>query len=358
MKIQTKIGVALVAATSLVATFTGIATAGAAQTTITIYEATGYAADEIKAFNTKMGYTAVKDYTDSTGPLLAKVAAEANNPQWNMLWVDGAEAFAALDKNHALSPYTPKGDFNTLGKSLFPADHSYVPLGATMMGVALYNAANVPTPPTTYTDLLKPAFKGKLGMNNPAVSGPTFPFLAGMFSQIGAKNSKSAAGLTANIAAGESFLKSVKTTNGMVVNDRNGPTTHAFEIGDINVALIQSSAAYNELNKLAKTPIPGVTPKIAFLSKPALVSNVIAVGAGGDATKRQLAKKFIDFILSPAGQAIATNSSDSDSFFWPLTTYATPKPFLAPLPDYYVADPYAWGPQQPAIDDWFLQNIK
>jgi iron(III) transport system substrate-binding protein len=328
------------------------------QTAVTIYEATGYAGDEIKAFNAKMGYTAVKDYTDSTGPLLAKVAAEANNPQWNLLWVDGAEAFAALDKKKALDAYTPKGDFNTLGKSLFPADHSYVPLGATMMGVALYNADKVSTPPTTYTDLLNPTYKGKIGMNNPAISGPTFPFLAGMFSQVGGGNSKSATGLASNISAGEKFLKSVKTTNGILVNDRNGPTTHAFEIGDINIALIQSSAAYNEINKLAKTPISGVTPKIAFLKKPALVTNVVAVGSGGTPSQRQLAKKFIDFVLSPAGQAIATNSSDSDSFFWPLTTYATPKPFLAPLPDYFVANPYAWGPQQPAIDDWFLQNIK
>jgi len=349
---------ALAAAASLIVTPSIALAAAPAQTTITIYEATGYAADEIAAFNKTMGYTAIKDYTDSTGPLLAKVAAETNNPQWNLLWVDGAEAFAALDKNHALVPYTPKGDFNDLGKSLFPADHSFIPLGATVMGVALYNANNVKTPPATYKDLLNPAFKGKIGMNNPAVSGPTFPFIAGMFDQIGGKSTKTATGVAANIAAGESFLKSLKTTNGILVNDRNGPTTHAFEIGNIDIALIQSSAALNEINKLAKTPIPGVTPKIAFLTKPNLVTNVIGIGTAGTATQHRLAKKFVDFVLSKAGQAVATASSDSDSFFWPVTTYASPKSFVPALPDYHLADPYAWGPQQPAVDDWFLQNIK
>ena len=359
MILNSKAGVAVIAAASLLFSVTGIAVAGATtKTTITIYEATGYAADEIKAFNTQMGYTAVKDYTDSTGPLLAKVAAETNNPQWNLLWVDGAEAFAFLDKKKQLDPYTPKGDFNDLGKSLFPVDHGYVPLGASVMGVALYNAETVKNVPTTYTDLLKPEFKGKIGMNNPAVSGPTFPFIAGMFDQIGGKNSKTAAGVAANITAGEAFLKQLKTTNGIVVNDRNGPTTHAFEIGNISIALIQSTAALNEINKLAKTPIPGVTPKIAFLTKPNLVTNVIGIGASGSSSQRQLAKKFVDFILSPTGQTIATNSSDSDSFFWPITTYAKPKSFVPELPDYHLANPYAWGPQQPAVDDWFLQNIK
>lgn len=350
--------IARVATVSLAAVVTSLVPAQAAPTTVTIYEATGYAANEIAAFNKVMGYPAVKDYTDSTGPLLAKVAAENNNPQWNLLWVDGAEAFAYLDKQDKLDPYTPKGDFNALGKALFPADHGFVPVGATLMGVALYNAAKVTTPPTTYTDLLNSSYKGKLGMNNPAVSGPTYPFLAGMFAQIGGKSTKTAAGIQADTTAGENFLSKLKATNGMVVNDRNGPTTHAFEIGDINVALIQSSAALNEINKLTATPIPGITPKLAFLSKPDLVMNVIGIGRSGTASQRQLAKKFVDFVLSPAGQAVATASTDSDSFFWPVTTYAQPKSFVPALPDYYVADPYAWGPQQPAIDAWFLQNIK
>jgi iron(III) transport system substrate-binding protein len=351
--------VASAAATALLAAGALTNGAAAAAPTITIYEATGYASDEIKAFNKSVGYTAIKDYTDSTGPLLAKVAAESNNPQWNLLWVDGAEAFAYLDKQGQLDRYTPKGNFNDLGTSLFPASHAYVPLGASLMGSFIYNAEKVKDVPATYSDLAKAEYKGLLGMNNPAVSGPTFPFIAGLFDQVGGKNAKASnANLQADIAAGESFLKSVKSGNGILVNDRNGPTTHAFEIGQISIALIQSTAALNEINKLAKTPIPGVTPKIGFLAKPSLVTNAIAISRAGSPTQKQLAKRFIDFILSPAGQAIASGSTDSDSYFWPVTTTGVAKSFVPALPAYHLANPYVWGPQQPAIDDWFLQNIK
>ena len=65
-------------------------------------------------------------------PLLTKVAAEKNNPQWSLVWVDGDTAFASLDQQHLLLDYTPTASWNSVGQKLVPADHSYDPTGTTV----------------------------------------------------------------------------------------------------------------------------------------------------------------------------------------------------------------------------------
>jgi iron(III) transport system substrate-binding protein len=40
----------------------------------------------------------VKLDDNSTGPLLTQIEASKNNPNWGLLWVDGATAFAGLDQ--------------------------------------------------------------------------------------------------------------------------------------------------------------------------------------------------------------------------------------------------------------------
>ena len=86
---------------------------------------------------------------DSTGPLLAKVQAEKNNPSWDVLWVDGDTAFAALDQQAQLLPYQPSVQLNAAGESLVPADHSYVPVSTTIMASVIYNSAAVSAVPTS-----------------------------------------------------------------------------------------------------------------------------------------------------------------------------------------------------------------
>jgi iron(III) transport system substrate-binding protein len=94
---------------------------------LVVYSAQGYDSVVTKAFQQATGIP-VKLDDDSTGPLLTKVAAERNNPQWGLLWVDGATAFASLDKQGQLLDYTSPTALTTVGQSLVPSDHSYVPI--------------------------------------------------------------------------------------------------------------------------------------------------------------------------------------------------------------------------------------
>ena len=99
--------------------------AHAAPITINLYEAIGYAPDEIKAFNASQSTYQVVDVGGSTGPLLAKVAAEGTNPAWGLFWADGDTWAASFDTNGNVAPLTFKPNYSSLGKRLAPKNNSF-----------------------------------------------------------------------------------------------------------------------------------------------------------------------------------------------------------------------------------------
>ncbi len=69
--------------------------------TLVVYSAQGYDHAMTKAFQKATGIP-VKLDDNSTGPLLTQIEASKNNPNWGLLWVDGATAFAGLDQQGLL----------------------------------------------------------------------------------------------------------------------------------------------------------------------------------------------------------------------------------------------------------------
>ena len=322
--------------------------ASAAVQPLVLYAAEGYDSVMAKAFTKATGIP-VKLDDDSTGPLLTKIAAEKSNPQWSMLWVDGDTAFAALDKDGQLLPYQPTASFTPAGASILPADHSYIPTGTTVMAAVIYNAARAHSVPSSYADLLGSAYSGQVGMNDPSQSGPTYPFIAGLMNQLG--------GQSGGVAAGEDYFSKLKS-NGLHVYPTNGDTLHALETGQINYGMIQSSAATGETLKVKATS--QFQPKIAYLSKSTLLPGAIGIDKGAPAAIQAEAKKFVDFVLSPAGQAIMqTGDPTGDSLFWPVVTGVNALPGLPAFPaDYQHLDPYFWGPLEGQVNTWFDSHIK
>ena len=68
------------------------------------------------------------------------------------------------------------------------------------MAALVYNKAKVTNPPTTWQQLLSSQWKGQVGMNDPAQSGPTFPLIAGMMNYLG------------GVSQGEKFFSSSSPT--------------------------------------------------------------------------------------------------------------------------------------------------
>jgi iron(III) transport system substrate-binding protein len=307
---------------------------------LVVYSAQGYDSAMVKAFQKATGIpTQLTD--DSTGPLLARVQAERANPQWGVLWVDGDEAFAALDKQGMLvKPFQPQVSYTAAGKAVVPADKSYVPTGLTVAAAVVYDETRTPEPPASWQELLSPAWKGAVGMNDPSVSGPTYPFVAGRFAGLG------------GTSQGEDFFSALKG-NGLHVFKTNADSLHALQTGQIKVALIQSSAgiaAGLKAPHIKTTYLPNVTP----------LPSVIGINAKAPEHVREAAERFAAFVLSAQGQQVMlTGDASGDSLYWPIVSGVRPNPGLGSLDSVplQAIDPYIWGPQESAINSWFTNTI-
>jgi iron(III) transport system substrate-binding protein len=312
----------------------------ASQPTLVVYSAQGYDAAMVKAFTKATGIPTKLD-DNSTGPLLTQIEASKNNPDWGVLWADGDTAFAGLDQQHLLlRGFEPSVDWTALGKSVVPADKSYTPTGITLMAAVVYNSAKVSDPPSTWQQLLESKWSGAVGMNDPAQSGPTFPFIAGMMNYLG------------GISKGKAFFSDLKA-NGLVVNQTNGPTLQALTEGQIKLALVQSSAGIG-------AALGDKSLKVKYLSPATLLPSCLGIDAKAPKAEQQEAEKFIEFVLSKAGQKVMQSGDPTgDSLYYPVIQGVKPLKALPSLSSVKTQrlNPYTWGGREASINSWFDSNI-
>lgn len=307
---------------------------------LVLYSAVDYGPEVAAAFTKKTGIpvTAIRL---STGALLARISAEGKRPAWTLAWFDGDQAAAALDKAGLLARHTvPPLSWNARGRALLPPDGSYTPTGLTLAGAFTYRPSILPQPPASWADLTRADLNGAVGMNNPAISGPMYPLLAGLLGQGG------------GWPQGQAFVLALKH-NGLHVYAKNDNTLAALRAGDIKVAITQSSAAWY---LAARDPsLRVVVPKPSFA-----LPSVAIVAAGVSPKVRAEAERFIRFAMAPATQQLRMRKGEADGFYWPLTTNApAPVKGLPPLQsvDVTVLDPNRWGPLESQVNQWFSQAV-
>jgi len=307
---------------------------------LVVYSAQGYDKAMVAAFEKATGITVTLD-DNSTGPLLTQIYASKNNPKWGLLWVDGATAFAGLDQQHLLlRGFEPNVSWNKLGKASVPADKSYIPTGVTLMAALVYNSKQVPNPPTSWQALLGSQWKGEVGMNDPSQSGPTYPFIAGMMNHLG------------SVSAGKSFFQSLKA-NGLIINPTNGPTLQALSAGQIQLALVQSSAGIG-------AEFTDHQLKIKYLNPVTILPSAIGIDAKAPKAEQTEAEQFASFVLSKAGQHVMqTGDPTGDSLYYPVLNGIAPLKALPSLNGVktQTINPYKWGSLESSINTWFDNTI-
>lgn len=312
----------------------------AAKVPLVVYSAQGYDKAMTQAFQKATGIP-VKLDDNSTGPLLTQIEASRNNPNWGLLWVDGSTAFAGLDQQGLLlKGFEPSVSFNTLGTQNIPADKSYVPTGVTLAGAMVYDKTKVASPPTAWSQLTSTQWRGAIGTNDPTQSGPTYPFIAGMMNYLG------------GVRAGERFFTKLKA-NGLVIHPTNGPTLQALTSGQIKIALVQSSAAVG-------AAIGDKSLVVKYLNPVTMLPSCIGIDAKAPAVVQAEARKFVEFVLSPAGQKVMqTGDPTGDSLYYPVVDGVSPLPALPSLTGVRTQfiNPYTWGGQEAAVNTWFVSNI-
>lgn len=319
---------------------TSSSSSSSANVPLVVYSAQGYDKAETQAFQKATGIQ-VKLDDNSTGPLLTQIEASKNNPNWGLLWVDGATAFAGLDSQGLLlKGFEPSVKWDSLGTANVPADKSYIPTGVTLAGALAYNKTKVKTLPASWQALLSPQWKGQVGTNDPSQSGPTYPFIAGMFNYLG------------GVSKGEQYFETLKS-NGLLINPTNGPTIQALTSGRINLALVQSTAATGAM-------LGDKNIGVAYLNPVTMLPSAIGIDAHASAQEQKEAEEFVDFVLSPAGQKVMQSGDPTgDSLYYPVIQGVRPLPALPSLgaTKTQTINPYTWGDQEGTINSWFDANI-
>jgi iron(III) transport system substrate-binding protein len=156
------------------------ARAALAKTTLTVY--TAIEADDLKKyaarFNEDHPDIEIKWVRDSTGIITAKLKAEKDNPQGDVIWGLAATSLLVLKPLGMLLPYAPKGLERLSAQFRDSANPpSWVGMDAWVAAICFNTAEaqkkNLPKP-ASWKDLIKPVYKGAIVMPHPASSGTGF----------------------------------------------------------------------------------------------------------------------------------------------------------------------------------------
>ncbi len=164
-----------------------------AETELTVY--TAVEAEDLKkyaeTFNKDHPDIKIKWVRDSTGIVTAKLLAEKDNPQADVVWGLAATSLLLLKSEGMLEAYAPKG-LEKLDKKFVDTSNppTWVGMDAWVASVC-YNTVEAKkaglTPPKSWKDLTKPMYKGHVIMPNPNSSGTGFLDVSSWLQMFGEK---------------------------------------------------------------------------------------------------------------------------------------------------------------------------
>ena len=185
-----RIGGALLGAVAL----TMLAGPVLAKTQLTVY--TAVEAEDLKryaaAFNEDHPDIEINWVRDSTGIVTAKLLAEKDNPQADVIWGLAATSLLLMKSEGMLEPYAPNG-LEKLEPKFRAKDNPPYWTGMDAWVAAIcYNTVegakyNLPVP-TSWKDLTKGVYKGHVAMPNPNSSGTGFLDVSSWLQMFGEKD--------------------------------------------------------------------------------------------------------------------------------------------------------------------------
>jgi iron(III) transport system substrate-binding protein len=219
----------------------------------------------------------------SSGEVLARLRAEAKNPQVS-IWYGGPSQDHISGKKAGTSvPYKPPLDWG-LQDNAHDSDWSWVGFyfGAIGFGsnTDFLKKAGVPAP-TSWDDLLKPAFKGQIAIAFPYTSGTSYTVLATLVQMMGED---------------KAFEYWKKLNANIHHYDKSGsaPVTQAG-LGEVGIAISFSH------DLIAKGNAKGY-PIISTFPKEGTGYEIGGISLVKGGPEPELAKKFVDWALSVRAQ--------------------------------------------------------
>lgn len=244
-----------------------------------------------KAFEQRDPQVQVSIYRNGTGPVAARIAAEerAGGIQADVVWTADPTPLQALSRQGKLLSWTPQG-LQAIPTAYRSPDKTYFGTRVINVILAYHPGSGVPKP-KNFADLLKPVYRNRIGIANPAYAGSTFAEL-GTFVQDPGLTWRYFEGLKANGA--------VQETGNQQVAD--GVASGQFAVG------ITLDYMVRPMEKKG-SPIEAIWPQSGAVS----VYSPIGIIQGSP--HAAAAKAFVNFVLSRPGQTILLKKS-----FMPVRT--------------------------------------
>ncbi|MGL4485255.1 MAG: extracellular solute-binding protein [Anaerovoracaceae bacterium] len=147
-------------------------------------------ADYLETFKEQNPDVTVNITRDSTGIITAKLLAEKDNPQADVVWGTAASSLLVLKSNDMLEAYAPK-DVDKVLKEFKGTDNPPTWVGidawetAFLVNKDVLKKKGITKIPKSYEDLLDPMYKGLITMPDPSASGTGLLTVNGLITLMG-----------------------------------------------------------------------------------------------------------------------------------------------------------------------------
>jgi iron(III) transport system substrate-binding protein len=248
---------------------------------------------------------------DSGGVVMARLLAERDNPQADVIWDLQATSVILLAQEGMLEPYKPAG-FDALDPRLSDAGDPPAWFGySAYASLACYNHVEgeklgIPAP-TSWADLTDPVYRGHVTMPSPASSGTGFMIVAGFLDLLGEEE-------------GWKFLDALHENIAFYTHGGSKPCK-LVGAGEQVVGLSYENAVVTLRESGA--PVDIVLPTEGVFWE----IGAVAIVKGTD--ELEAAKRLLDWTASPEANAIYAED-------WPIVALPGMAKTLPGLPDDFV----------------------
>lgn len=229
-------------------------------------------------FNTLYPNVKVNVFRSGTGEVIAKIQAEqqVGEIMADVIWFADIDFFNKLSEEGLMLEYRPKGADDV--DEIYHYNNNRYHEVRLIFNVVAYNTAAISTPPTSWKDLLKPEFSGKVGMPSALYSGAAF-------NQVGTFMNMPEFGIE---------YYEMLNSNNVVVERGNGGVQSKLASGEFVIGQLVDFMARNAKN--SGSPVDHIWPSEGALLVPTPIG-IISTTKNVDASKA-----FLDYMYTESAQ--------------------------------------------------------
>lgn len=285
-------------------------------------------------FKEATGYD-VEVVSGNSAEIMSRIAAEKGNPQWDVVWIDSMyDVYNLAGDGELMTDFEPENAVNLtdFSKTLVPENKCMYPTDIHAAGVLVYrnDVWSEADAPKTFADLTDEKYKDQVGMADPGVAAPAYPLAAYFMDTLG-------------LEAGEEYFTTL-FDHGLKVFPKNPQVVQALAGGDISIAMLQETNAYDMV--ASGEPITIIWPEDGAPGS----TRVAAISAQSE--QPEIAKMFVNFLLDAKTQQALVDTWD-EGYFEPSVNGVNAKAERDPNAKLAVADEVFGAENEADIKAWF-----